>query len=121
MYFRTRVQLPAPPPTFARLNSERATAGKPQLANPPRAKVVRRSAQREGGLLQLNTLTALIQRERVQRVADGNEHVLLAVHRIRLRRVGDRADSRMPQRLAVRRVIRDEVAAAVPAEDQLAG
>src|SRR6187455_1834048 len=61
----------------------------------------------------------LVQRERVQRVVHGDEHVLLPGVHVGLQRVGRRADARVPQRIAVGRVERDEAAAAVAGEEHL--
>src|SRR4051812_11971145 len=61
----------------------------------------------------------LIDRERVDRIVDGDEQMLLAVDHVRLRRVGDAADSRVPEDLAGRGVERDEVAVAVSSEKNL--
>src|SRR5262245_15208638 len=66
-------------------------------------------------------LRLLVQRERVERVADGNEHVLLSVLHVALGRVGRRPDARMPERRAVGGVEGDEAAAAVAGEEHLAG
>ena len=61
------------------------------------------------------------QRERKQRVARGDEHVLPAVDHVRLRRIGDVADARVPEDAAILRVVGDEVAADVAGEDETAG
>src|SRR5688500_8578105 len=58
-----------------------------------------------------------VKSKRVERVADRDEDVLLAVEEIGLRRVRDVADPRVPQRLALLGIERDEVAAAVAGEE----
>src|SRR5262249_60164649 len=60
-----------------------------------------------------------VQRECVQRVAYGDEHVLLPVERVGFRRVRRRSDARMPQRIAGGGVVGNEVAAAVAREEHL--
>ena len=56
----------------------------------------------------------LVQHKVKQLIADGHEHVLLAVEHVRLGRVGDVADTRVPHGLAELGVEGDEVAAATP-------
>src|SRR5438874_2674968 len=63
----------------------------------------------------------LIQRERIQRVTGRHENVLTPVDQVGFRRVRHRADLRVPERLAVRRIERDEIARYVAAEQQFAG
>src|SRR5436309_3039543 len=59
---------------------------------------------------------ASIQRERVERIARRHQQILMSVEHVGLRRVRHLADARVPQRRAVRRVERDDVAARVAAE-----
>src|SRR6267378_298148 len=61
----------------------------------------------------------LIQRKRIQRVAGGDEHVLAAVDQIRFGRVRHLAELRVPERLAVGRIERDEISGNVAAKQQL--
>ena len=63
----------------------------------------------------------LVQRKRVQFVANRDEQVLTAVEHVGLRRRGDVADVRMPERRAGRRVVGHDVAASVAREDEPAG
>src|SRR5262245_2962859 len=65
--------------------------------------------------------TALVQPEGVQHVAGGGQNILLAVERVGLGRVRHSPEARVPERRAVGRIERDEVAAAVSGEEQSAG
>src|SRR5260221_10325156 len=70
----------------------------------------------------MTAFASLLQRERVQRITGADDDVLTAVEQVRLRSVARvRAEAGVPQRLAVRRVVRDEIAAAVVAEQKSAG
>src|SRR5687768_7581773 len=64
--------------------------------------------------------TNSVQSKRPQHVARTDQQVLFAVNRVRLRRVADVAHARVPERLAVLCVVRDQVAAAITAEEQSA-
>src|SRR5206468_5807230 len=65
---------------------------------------------------------SLLQRKRVQRVAGADDDVLTAVDEKGLRAIaGVDAEARVPQRFAGRRIVGDEVAAAVVPEQQSAG
>src|SRR6185436_9569480 len=55
---------------------------------------------------------------RPELIVGGNEQILASVEQVRLRRVGNAANLRVPQRLAGERIVRDDVADAV--EDDLA-
>src|SRR5262245_34003878 len=62
--------------------------------------------------------TSVVQDKIVYRVADRHQHMLFAVEHVRLRRVRDVPDARVPDRLAGLRVEGHEIAAAVAREDQ---
>src|SRR4051812_7858049 len=62
---------------------------------------------------------SLVKRERIERVAGGDEDLLPAVDQVGFRRVRHLSDLRVPQRVAIRRIERDEVTGDVAAEQQL--
>src|ERR1043165_2287012 len=59
-----------------------------------------------------------IQRERIQRVAGSDEHVLPSVHHVSFRSVRDLPGRRVPQRIAVCRIVGNEVAVRIATEEQ---
>src|SRR6185436_11990664 len=64
---------------------------------------------------------SLLERERVERIAGADDDVLAAVEQVGLRTVGRvRPEAGVPERLSGCRVVGDEVAAAVVAEEQAA-
>ena len=73
--------------------------------------------QRICRIVQSSNLPISVQVKGPQHVASADEQVLLAIDGIRLGRVADVADARMPERLAVSGVVRDQIAAAVAAEE----
>src|SRR5689334_11032647 len=85
------------------------------------ARIARRSSPVRAHSPGLRTWNWLIEGKRVQRLVHGDEHVLVAVERVRFGRIRDRADPRIPQRFPRGRVKRDEVAAAVAREDEMTG
>src|SRR4029078_1634836 len=64
---------------------------------------------------------ALIQPERERPLASGDKQVLPSIQHVRLRRVRDAADPRVPDRFAGGGIVGDDVAAAIPAEDETPG
>src|SRR5690606_32580951 len=62
-----------------------------------------------------------VENEREELVARRDEHVLAAVEHVGDRRIRRRADLRVPERRAVRRVIGDEVVAGIAREHEIAG
>src|SRR4051794_20897863 len=64
---------------------------------------------------------ASLEREREQRIPTGHQDVLLAVERVRLRRVRHVSQPRVPQRRAVRWIEGDEIASAIAGEQQTPG
>src|SRR6266852_4886701 len=70
----------------------------------------------------MSAFASLLQGERVQGISGADDDVLATVDQKRLGTVARvRAEAGVPQRLAVRRVIRDEIAAAVVAEQESTG
>jgi hypothetical protein len=61
-----------------------------------------------------------VQGKRVQRIPARDQHVLVAIHRIRLRRVHDITQLRMSERLSIGRIVGDDVAARIAREQQFA-
>src|SRR4029453_3260392 len=67
------------------------------------------------------TLSISVQREHVQGVPNGDQHLLVAVDRVGLRCIRGAANTRVPQRLAGLRVARDEGAAPVATKRKAPG
>src|SRR2546428_672447 len=87
--------------------------------SPRRAGPHPRSQAAGAALARIRNRTSLIQRKAVQRVAGGDEHVLAAVDQVRFRRVRHLTELRMPERLAVGRIERDEISGYAAAKQQL--
>src|SRR5690242_1081764 len=68
-----------------------------------------------------NWRIASVHHECPKRVAGGCDYVLAAVQHKRLRRVGDAADSGIPQGLAGLGIVGDEAAGAIAGEEESAG
>ena len=83
-------------PPAARCDSAKASWSRRQ----PCAPYKQRGRTGGSSLVQLAARASLVKREHVERVADGDQHVLAAVDREGLRRVRGAADARVPQRLA---------------------
>src|SRR5665213_2450977 len=57
--------------------------------------------------------TPLVHYERPDRIAGCGDHVLPPIQRVRLRRIRNVSDARVPQRLADSRIVRDQVPCAI--------
>src|ERR1700719_4568804 len=63
----------------------------------------------------------LIHHEGPECIASSRDHVLMTIEHVGLRRIGDVANARVPERLAICRIVSDQVSGTIAGKDQSTG